>query len=203
MDSKDNLIYCLVDPFSLEIRYVGLSTRGLVRPQTHFYPSSVKNPTNHRTCWVRSVIRKGKKPIIRVIQSWQTITREELARAEVYWISHLTALGCSLTNSTAGGEGSVGYIHTQEDKIKMSLAKAGVTLTAEHREKISTTLRGNKRALGHTHDRATRKKMSERVFTETARENMGRAQRGKKHSPETKAKMARARKLWWEGKKCL
>ncbi len=202
MSCFSNLIYVLVDPFTHEIRYVGLTIKGMSRPNRHFQPAKVSNPTNHKGYWVRYVIEQGRKPIIKVVQSWETITRVELAKAEKYWIEYFITLGCPLTNSTAGGEGSIGYKHSASDKLKMSALKVGGVLSTEHRKNISATLKGNQRALGHKHDAATRKKMSERVFTQTARENMAASQRGRKHSPETKDKMARARKLWWANKKC-
>ena len=41
------IIYALVDPRILEIRYVGLSTRGLERPRSHGRPSYLRGDDSH------------------------------------------------------------------------------------------------------------------------------------------------------------
>jgi group I intron endonuclease len=100
-----------------------------------------------------------------------------------------------------------GYKHTEEARIKMSLALIGNThtlgksLSEEHRaklsmaatgihrshetkEKMSEALRGNKRALGYKHTEETRKKMGVwqegKVLTEETKEKIGEAAKGNK-----------------------
>jgi group I intron endonuclease len=57
-------------------------------------------------------------------------------------------------NSTAGGEGSVGYKHSPETRERMRQRKLGRTLSSEHRKNISDSNRGQKRT------EESRKKMS-------------------------------------------
>lgn len=72
-------------------------------------------------------------------------------------------------NLCTGGEGTVGYEHTDEAKDKISAAQKGRETTDEHRAKLSSALKG-------------------RTFTDEARAKMSAAHRGRTHSEETKAK---------------
>lgn len=58
-------------------------------------------------------------------------------------------------NSTAGGDGSVGYTHSPQAREKMRNLKIGRKLSPEHVEKIANSNRGKKRS------QESRKKMSE------------------------------------------
>ena len=101
-------------------------------------------------------------------------TKDELNALETYWISKLntrdTAVGYNITE---GGEGTVGYKHTDEAKKKMSLAKKGKPLSPEHCKAIGL------RSLGH--------KMSEETKAKLIAINTGR-----KASDETRQKMREA-----------
>lgn len=127
-----------------------------------------------------------------------------------------------LVNLTDGGEGPSGWIPSEETKLKISAAKAGRSLSLEHRakisascanpseeirDKISKSLLGNKRALGLKHSDETRERMRDahkgnknalgHKHTDKARGKMSAAHKGVKrapHSIEAKEKM-RAAKL--------
>ena len=86
------LIYALIDPFTKQVRYIGKSTSGLKRPKVHFCPSMLepygknKNLTKKQS-WVKSIINKGKKPLIKVLQYFTC--EEQLDSAEIYYISQV------------------------------------------------------------------------------------------------------------------
>jgi group I intron endonuclease len=70
-------------------------------------------------------------------------------------------------NLTSGGDGVSGFHHTDESKIRMSVAKQGAKhpnygkhLTSATREKIASRLRGNKNCLGVVRSFETRHRMS-------------------------------------------
>ena len=70
-------------------------------------------------------------------------------------------------NLTSGGDGVSGFHHTDESKIRMSVAKQGAKhpnygkhLTSATREKIASRLRGNKNCLGVVRSIETRHRMS-------------------------------------------
>lgn len=70
-------------------------------------------------------------------------------------------------NLTSGGDGVLGLRHTDESKMRMSIAKQGINhpnygkhLADTTREKIASRLRGNKNCLGAVRSVETRQKMS-------------------------------------------
>lgn len=106
VDPGLRFIYGLFDPLHREIRYVGYSTVGMKRPQTHLYESVYLNPKNyhrHVYAWIRSVYEAGRKPQIVIIEYQDDRTIQEM---EVSWISFFREIGCDLTNCTDGGDGA-------------------------------------------------------------------------------------------------
>lgn len=118
--SKDinTLIYTLSDPDTKEIRYVGKTVKSLKsRLSNHIYTSKKFN--NYRCNWIQSILNRGKKPLIDVIDSclW-----EESQELETYWIAQFKAWNFNLVNATNGGEGNLGIILTKERKDKLILS---------------------------------------------------------------------------------
>lgn len=58
-----------------------------------------------------------------VIQTFHT--KEEAIQAEIYWIAELKRFGIELYNLTEGGEGTVGWKPTDEQRRQMSIARSG------------------------------------------------------------------------------
>ena len=72
-------------------------------------------------------------------------TKEDLDAREAYWIDKLNSRDKLIGyNITAGGEGTVGYRHTEEAKKKMSIAKKGKPLTEAHKIAIGIRSKGHK-----------------------------------------------------------
>lgn len=111
-------IYTLEDPDTNEIRYVGKTIKSLNNRLTgHIY--SCKKENNHRTNWIKSIIKRGKKPIIKMIDSCSWDKSQEL---ESYWISKFKNEGLNLVNLTNGGEGNLGLKLTKERRDNLTLA---------------------------------------------------------------------------------
>ena len=103
-------------------------------------------------------------------------TKEELNILETYWITKLSTMDNSVGyNLTEGGEGTVGYVHTDEAKLKMSIAKKGKSLSPEHCKAIGRA------SLGHT-------------LSDEAKAKLRAASLGRKASEETKQKLRDAHK---------
>lgn len=70
-----------------------------------------------------------------------------------------TALVC--LNLTDGGDGPVGYKHTEQAREKISSASRGrpKPKTEQHRAKLSAASKGNKSALGRKHSEEAKEKM--------------------------------------------
>ena len=171
----DKLIYGLVDPFSGQIRYIGLSTTGLKRPRTHLFPCNWKYGRSYKERWVRGLFKRGAAPIIKIIQQWKVISFEELCNAETYWIGYFRGLGCRLTNITDGGEGTIGYKFSTKSRLKMSLAKKGKSPSESARKNMALAQKGRK------HSEETKSKIAA-------------SHKGLGHSDETKAKLSEINK---------
>jgi hypothetical protein len=114
---------------------------------------------------------------------------EKLKQLERYFIGSFNTFSPNGYNLTKGGDGSVGYRHSEqtinllkskkvseETKDKMAISRSKWKHSAEHRKKISISLLGNKRRLGIPHSKETKERISS-------------AGKGRKHSEETKRKM--------------
>ena len=99
-----NIIYALTEP-SGEIRYVGLTSKGLERPQQHL-AEAMAGQAGHKANWIRALAKRGESYGVEVLERVEH--PEGLPTAEIRWIAHLKGQGARLTNETSGGEGLPG-----------------------------------------------------------------------------------------------
>lgn len=146
-------IYGLLDPETIECRYIGQSIRPAERYANHM--NEISNC--HRSHWLQSLKKRGLFPIMVVFERvegewpWQ--------EAERYWIARGRALGWPLTNNTSGGDGirdlapeararisaaSRGRRHSPEAIEKLKIARRNRVTSAETRAKMSRSQRGRK-----------------------------------------------------------
>jgi group I intron endonuclease len=85
-------------------------------------------------------------------------------------------------NLTDGGEGTNGFLFSEESKEKMRKSAKGQTRTKESNQKRSSSLLGNKNSLGIKRSEETKQKI---VL----------ANLGRKHTDESKAKMKAAKAI--------
>lgn len=110
-------IYKLLDPETLEIKYVGKTKESLIRRLNKHIFNKTKNSNVNK--WIKSLIKDDKKPKIMLIER---CSFEEWEQKEIYWIKFYRNINKNLLNMTNGGEcGSLGYIHTQDAKNRISL----------------------------------------------------------------------------------
>lgn len=106
-------IYVLKD-WRDNIRYVGVTCTSLsARLSQHIYDS--KKGGTHKRNWIKSIIEKGLKPRIELIQ---TCNYQNYREREKYWISYFD----NLTNTDIGGNGVV-LNRTKESIQKSAEAK--------------------------------------------------------------------------------
>jgi len=108
-------IYVLKDPTTGEIRYVGKTDNPVKRARTHL----VDRNNNHRTCWIKSLLYLGLKPILEVIDE---VPMTEWQAWEIAYVQFYSEEGCNLTNGTFGGDG---WYPTERTRQKMSEGKMG------------------------------------------------------------------------------
>lgn len=180
-------IYTLTDPITNQVRYVGKTIQSLeIRRNRHIQDS--KRKFNHRACWIRGLLKQGKKPIIELLEE---VSDDVWQECEIFYISYFKFLGFRLTNILDGGNCKVpmkyiskklsasgmGRKHTEETKQKIRIANSGLnngmygaTISKQEREKR------RKFHLG--------KKMLAKSIEKTRRANLGR-----KNSEEAKLRM--------------
>lgn len=95
---KKYKIYCLKNPDTMEIRYIGVTTAKYIssRLSQHYY-SANHNFQTHVAKWIRKI---GKKPIIELIE---ICNENNWEKREKYWIKKYN----NLTNIHEGGKGVV------------------------------------------------------------------------------------------------
>lgn len=127
--------------------------------------------------WRRVVNKYGYEVIILA----DNLTREQACDMEKYLIKYYGRrdLGTgTLVNMTEGGEGSKGYITSEETKAKQSAANKGKIRSAETKANISKARTGTKAS------EETKAKMSK------ARRGKGNSMYGKKQGVDTKYKIS-------------
>lgn len=127
-------IYVLKCPISNQVRYVGKCRNLKARMRQHMYEANHERYyRSHRSCWIRSLLKKGLLPILEVdvalasMSGWKTAEQERIA--------YYRGLGCDLTNATNGGDGG-GYV---SERLRVMLAaRASATFgTPEGRKRQS------------------------------------------------------------------
>jgi hypothetical protein len=95
-------IYCLKDPITNEIRYIGKTIQDpLKRYCSHISQSKNNRKKDYCHCWIKSLLNKNLKPILEIIENTTDITRESF-----YIFKYKSN---KLTNFTNGGElGNIG-----------------------------------------------------------------------------------------------
>ena len=176
------IIYGLIDGDTLELRYVGQTTKSLdERLRRH------KNSHNtHLRRWL------NKRPVNIIVLERDPV---DLNEAEIRWIREMREQGARLMNMTDGGEGGrLGLKHTSETRVKIGVAQLGHGVTTETRAKMSAALRGRK----NTPEARVKMSVAKQGCkghkqTLETRTKIGAALRGYKHTSETCAKMSAAK----------
>lgn len=125
-------VYCLADPRTSEVRYVGYSKY----PEARFASHCKDISNTHKARWVAKLHREaGLVPVLSV----QCIveTAAEAKRIEVALIALYKSRGVRLTNGTAGGDGVVDPTPEAREKHASAIRGKPLQFTAEHRKALS------------------------------------------------------------------
>lgn len=133
-------IYALKDPDTGEIRYIGKADNVKERLRRHV--KQCNRELNHRSRWIRALLKNGKKPGVEIIDE---VAQEYWPALEAAYIQFYLESGNDLVNGTAGGEGAsggpgnsfFGKKHTSETREKISIANRGRQLSKETRNRMS------------------------------------------------------------------
>lgn len=99
-----------------EVRYVGLTTKGIERRLRAHFKTARSGRKTPLYDWIR---KHGEGHVEAVLLEEVTGSHELLGRAEQRWIAHFRAKGAQLLNLTDGGHGGLGYRWTDAQRAKL------------------------------------------------------------------------------------
>lgn len=112
-------IYALVDPSTLEVRYIGQTVQPLnVRLTKHVYKS--KQVKTYCASWIQNLTNRGLRPMITELEAGEW-SQDFADSREINWISRGKELGWALTNLTPGGNADSSHQLTEEYREAHSL----------------------------------------------------------------------------------
>jgi group I intron endonuclease len=114
--SKVGYIYCLKDPRTSEIRYVGQTINDpKKRMAQHIHQEKrTKGKLTHVNSWIRSLKQNNLRPIMEILEE---CVIDELNNKEIYFIKTFREKH-NLCNHSEGGQGVRGHKMTEESKAK-------------------------------------------------------------------------------------
>ena len=117
-------VYKLLDPREPEaVRYVGITKNGIEHRLRRHLSQATRSTrgltSGHKFTWIRSLLSAGVVPIVQLIE---IVSPLEWQDRERYWISKFKAEGHRLTNATDGGEGTMGHVPTEQQRLNMSIS---------------------------------------------------------------------------------
>ena len=164
-------IYKLIDPISLEVRYIGKTEKTLKHRLSMHVTTSIKNKSKtHKEAWITSLYSLGLRPLIELVEE---VDFEDWQEKEIYWIAQFE----NLTNTCSGGIGGTGRVYSESERLQKSatmkkLIEEGKIDYTERALKISQSHKG-------------------KILSEETKEKLRRCNLGKKQSREQKLKTAK------------
>lgn len=139
--------------------YIGKTITSVNKRWTRHKHDAMKKNSHHH--FHRAIRKYGVESFL--VEVLETSPASTISEREIHWIAELKPA----YNMTMGGDGLLGWKHTEESRRRMSIAQTNretLPLSQEHREAISRALKGNPNArewkVGRKHSSETRKKMS-------------------------------------------
>lgn len=177
-------IYKLIDPETLEIRYVGKSNDPEQRLIYHM--SHCLYEKTYKARWLKSLHVRGLRPILEIVEKVPLAIWQE---REMYWIQHCRSQGCPLTNTTDGGDGASHL--TPEIRAIVTAKNKGKKRNPDAVAKTTAALRGRKRSPESIAKMVETKRGTKRPpFSEEWKCHLSEGHTGKKASPETLVKLS-------------
>ena len=190
-------VYRLIDPFTFETRYIGITRIPEDRLSKHIY--EMKRVSTHKNNWIKRIVCLGKRPILEVIET----TIENLAsERERVWIAYFKRIA-PLTNLTNGGEGqfhhAVETIERIREKNKRYRSAHPIIFSEGLRHKLSEAQKKRIRE-GRSNILELAKARIGKPFPESARKKLSEHYKGKPSilSPDGRRRLSEAAKKQWQ-----
>lgn len=190
-ENSNSAIYCFKSNDNK--LYVGSAVNLYNRISTHI--RELVNNIHHNN-YLQNYFNKYGHEVLTVYIIEYVNDSNTLIEREQYWINLLNP--CFNICKTAGSV--LGRKHTEETKLKISKGNIGKTLnktkpefSEEHKENLSTALKGKQQRLGKTNSEEHKRKISEahkgKIVSEETRHKLSSVNLGKKLTEEHKAKI--------------
>jgi hypothetical protein len=178
-------LYCLLDPETGEIRYVGKTDEPKARLAAHIRHSK----HNRRGNWIKNLRNRGLVPAMEVLFE---VPREEWEKYERSYIRIFSEAGCDLINGTEGGESGPSNRGSKHPNF-------GKGLSEETKSRIGAANRGKIRGLDALKNQSLAHVGKPSAFrgrkhSAESNEKNRRAHLGKVATLETRSKMSAARR---------
>lgn len=115
---KKGLIYCLKDPRTNLVRYIG-QTVSILSKRYNQHLVDYKRRNCKVNSWIKSLASLELKPIIEIIED--DIDQDKLDNKEIAYIALFKSVGANLKNHTIGGKGHFGERMTEKAKEKRKI----------------------------------------------------------------------------------
>lgn len=178
--------------------YVGKTVRSLSLCWKYHVADARRGRTDMLIC---KAIRKygSENFIIEVLEECDVLV---LSDRETHWVAELGTYGNGY-NSTKGGERTSGYKFNEESRQKMSEKAKARGISEETRSKIIAANTGKKQGLETLARRIGKKRGKCKGWSEEAKKAKSLQHTGRKHSEETKRKIAEGRRRAHETNRLL
>lgn len=181
-------IYALLDPETMEVRYIGKTYNLNKRFREHC--NSLR--PSHKTSWIQSIKRLGKLPLLEVIECIDDPHEQHWQSREVFWIEWFIKEGYRLTNLDGGGLS--GTRPSAESRAKMSAKRRGIQKPSHIRAILSESNR--KRIWSDvSREKLRQSNLGKTMKPETIKKIVA-SMKGKTHSKETKLKQSESLKKY-------
>lgn len=165
---KTTFIYCLREPDTGSIRYVGKSDNPKKRLSSHL--SEARDKNCHRKVWLHSLKSRGLRPVLEIVDE---VPVEHWQQLEVAYIEFFKACGFDLTNNAAGGGGVCDP--SPEVRERQRMCRLGKKLSTETRAKMSAAHKGENHPMygKHQSDESKTKITAKKIGVKTVRNRSG------------------------------
>ena len=202
--SNTTFIYGLFDPRNYQLRYVGKADNVEKRLSQHIKQVKHRQYKNRYVCnWIRQLLSEGLTPSVEILEE---CTQGSWKEKEIAWITDCKKFGLKLCNLTNGGDGTQGYVFSDETKQKLSDMRRGKTtslkgqsISEEHRDNISKALKGKPshrkgKTLSDEHRAKIKNNASHHGQTDEAKKRISEASKNRVVSEETRKKIGASSK---------